>query len=254
MAGTIGVALGCGGPDRRIVDEVIPPLGAQRITFVAADGFVLYGTLARHETSTRGVICLHMWNGGRGDFDPLLERLRAQGFNVLAFDLRGSGESVGISGVQFFDDYQQRDPTHFRQMLGDVDAARQYLVEVCNVDPRRVALIGAGVGASIVVRMATRDRNVPALVLMSPGERYLDLALRPPMRELPRTPILMTTAQTATGQMEAAGNLRAASRWPEMVEIRPVAGDFTTAHGTRALRADPNLPAEIAQFLAEAVR
>ena len=81
----------------------------------------------------------------------LATRLAAEGFGVLALDLRGHGESVGAIGPDF------------APMVQDVRAARRFLATRADVIQSRVGIVGASLGANLAaIEAAIRGDAVGA--------------------------------------------------------------------------------------------
>ena len=98
------------------------------------------------------VVLLHEIRGGPDQWDPLVPYLHAAGFATLAYASRASA--------------QERD--RIRDLLGAVDWLRRRP----DVDRRRLALVGASIGASTTVyAMASGTRKtVAAAVALSPPD------------------------------------------------------------------------------------
>ena len=94
---------------------------------------------------------------------PLLaKRFRDEGFLVLIFNFRGSGESEGN-----FD------------MLGwtrDLGVAIDYLCQLDEVDKSRLSVMGFSGGAATSVYCAARDKRVSSLVICACPARFFDIA------------------------------------------------------------------------------
>src|SRR6266581_2093845 len=76
------------------------------VTFNAADGFALKGTLYSAEKAGPGLLLLHQCNADRQIYDHLGTMLSAAGYNALSFDFRGFG---GSKNAQFPDLASARD-------------------------------------------------------------------------------------------------------------------------------------------------
>lgn len=84
---------------------------------------------------------------------PFLERLRQQGFSVLAYDYQGYSTSEGL-------------PTE-KNTYQAIDAAYDYLTKQANVPPSQIILYGRSLGSGPTVDLATRV-PVKAVILESP--------------------------------------------------------------------------------------
>ena len=78
-----------------------------------------------------------------GGMVPFLQRMRAAGFSVMAYDYHGYGTSTGK-------------PTE-RNTYRDIDAAWRYLVSDRKTPPSKIILHGQSVGAGPAVDLAARE-------------------------------------------------------------------------------------------------
>lgn len=131
------------------------------ITFESA-GLRLVGLLGRPETPEpqhRGVVLIHGWAGYRIGPHRMLrrtaQRLIAEGFHTLRFDLRGRGDSEGDATTAGLDEF-----------IADTLAAAECLRAQTGVE--RVALAGICSGSNIAIGAATLDKRIAELALWSP--------------------------------------------------------------------------------------
>jgi poly(3-hydroxybutyrate) depolymerase len=129
-----------------------PP--ARAVHFRASDGKPVEAQYTPAGAGDRApaVVLLHEIRGGPDQWDPLVPYLHAAGFATLAYASRSSP--------------QERD--RIRDLLGAVDWLRRRP----DIDPRRLALVGASIGASTTVyAMASGTRRtVAAAVALSPPD------------------------------------------------------------------------------------
>ncbi|TSC99120.1 MAG: Alpha/beta hydrolase fold protein [Parcubacteria group bacterium Greene1014_15] len=96
-------------------------------------------------------------------FAPLLVK---EGYHVLAIDLRGHGESDdGPDGYQQFTDQEHEES--IRDIVAAVDFLKQRGVDVAHL-----ALIGASIGANLIVAFMALHHEVKSGVLLSAGTKY----------------------------------------------------------------------------------
>jgi pimeloyl-ACP methyl ester carboxylesterase len=128
----------------------------------ASDGTPLKASYFAADKAGPGVLLLHQSNRDRKSWDGEAARLAAAGFNTLALDMPGFGESGGTRG-------------DFKRMPEDVDTALEFLMSQPGVDPQVIGLGGAGwLGVTYSVEAARRHPNdIKSLVLMS-GETGRD--------------------------------------------------------------------------------
>ncbi len=101
-----------------------------------------------------------------GDVAPLLERLEALGFAVLAYDYGGYGESTGAPSEE--------------RLLQDIDAAYAHLTEERGVPPGRIIAYGRSLGGGPSVDLASR-RPLGGLILESTFVSVFRVVTRVPL-------------------------------------------------------------------------
>jgi lysophospholipase len=103
----------------------------------------------------RSLILVHGAGEHSGRYSHLVPHIVARGWNLIAGDLSGHGQSGGV-------------PTHldsFEQYLADVESMHRHY----DLVPERTALIGHSMGGLVSARFVqTRPRSVAALVLSAP--------------------------------------------------------------------------------------
>jgi uncharacterized protein len=106
-------------------------------------------------------ILLHSANGSMGargsdsDALPRALLLHNAGLNVLLFDYRGYGHSVG------------QHPTE-ASMQQDAEAALNWLLSTQHIAQQNIILYGNGIGASLAVNLAAQHHDIPAIILDAP--------------------------------------------------------------------------------------
>jgi alpha-beta hydrolase superfamily lysophospholipase len=193
-----------------------------------------------------GVILVHDYGQTRDEWSTLIPGLQRAGFAVLAFDLRGHGEStrrLTADGAKALD-YHKFTPRDFQDMLLDLDAAYDWLITQPGLNQNRIAIVGAGLGANLAVRYGAFNDEVAAFFLLSPGFVYHDVRTDDVMARLGRRPVHIAVSQVDGFAYESCKRL---------VDIRVKAGnpsasnDFTVctgaSHGTQMLTTVKQLPA-----------
>ncbi len=177
--------------------------GERQVKLTAADGHPLAATLTMPEARSQeaGVVLLHMYRRDRRSWDPLVKVLAARGITVLAFDLRGHGGSrYGADGSDGQARVLGREADFFAAMHLDGAAALQYLLEVEQIAPHRLALVGASVGASIAIQTALTRPRLAGVVVMTPGEKYLGIPTLEHAAAWPGIPLLILTSAEEAGR------------------------------------------------------
>ena len=122
---------------------------------------------ASHQIDYGVVLCPplgHEYNGSHRSYRHLAEKLASAGLAAMRFDYHGTGDSGG----------NEYDPEPVRTWLGDIERAVDELQRRSGV--RKIALVGARVGALLASVAAIKRGGVDRLVLWSPfltGGAYL---------------------------------------------------------------------------------
>lgn len=125
---------------------------ARAVRFRAADGERVSGQYVPAGRNAPAVVLLHEIRGGPDQWDPLVPHLHEAGFATLAYKSRPSALEA--------------------ERLPDAVGAIRWLRDRPDVDPKRIALVGASIGASTtVLAMATGARKLAdAAVALSPAD------------------------------------------------------------------------------------
>jgi dienelactone hydrolase len=132
----------------------VPPKG-RTIRFTATDGERLHGTLTPGEGKRApAVVLVHQYQGGPDQWTPWIPYLHQAGYAVLNYASRSAGEL---------------DETILaRDARGAIAALRHQR----DVDPDRIAILGASIGGSTAAWVAGRlpDQHLRAAIGLSPAE------------------------------------------------------------------------------------
>jgi pimeloyl-ACP methyl ester carboxylesterase len=216
------------------------------VSFRAPDGLRIAADYYPPPTANRDpapmVILLHQLDGDSADWEPLLLPLHEAGFAVLAPDLRGHGDSATTDTSA---DLKRRSTQLFRDMQADLRGAYDWLAEQSRVDRSRFAIVGAGLGASLALEYAAKDRSIDALICISPGRDDVGLDDGGAMHQITGRDVLLVVVPA---DRDAAYSLQ---KRGERVDVELIAD--CDERGTDLLTAAPKLPAQLAQRLDRAV-
>ncbi len=248
-----GTSATSGGESDGVVDtsgtsSCAPPGGepsTETITVETMDGKQIAGTLAAPAAGTclPAVLLVHQYLSDRTEWDALQGTLVEAGYVTLAIDLRGHGESDpqdgDISGLL-------TDPL---QAPLDVAAGLGLLSQAPQVDPGRIGVVGASVGANLSV------------VAMHRGETNVAVALSP------RTDPILALAEVSdavavdnlyclAGENDGGGDQAASCT--ALADQATGSGNAviipsSSAHGTALLERSPELVSDILEWLAAAL-
>jgi uncharacterized protein len=122
-------------------------------------------------TTQHTALILHGADGSVADALPSAQLLHAQHLNVLLFDYRGYGQSLGQHPTQ-------------SSMQADAADALTYLTATRSISPSSIVIYGTGIGASLAVHLCAQNPNIPALILQSPDGDLTDRAARDPRSKI----------------------------------------------------------------------
>jgi pimeloyl-ACP methyl ester carboxylesterase len=224
-------------------------LQPERVTFKTSDDVEIVGDYyAPPEGKGKApcAVCVHMFPSDRHSWKPLIPALHERGFAVLAYDIRGAGESILPESKYLRRLYYDRDEKHFSGAYKDAEAALEWLGKQKRCDAGRVVMIGASVGCSISLDLAARQPEIAAVICLSPGKDYMSINSVQHIKQLGDRPVLLIAPEDEKSQPAPLARADKAA----IVEIMPGEGDY---HGTRMFDAPygSKLIARIADFAAE---
>ncbi len=208
------------------------------LTIPSAEELPIAATLYNINDSTPrpGIILLHMFNGNRTVWanNGLADALVANGYVVLALDMRGHGETGG-----------GRDWQLAREDLGLV---WQWFAERDDVDGARTAVIGGSIGANMALLLGVDEAAIKTAVLLSPGLDYFNVQTGAEIAAYDERPLLIVASEDDGYAATSSQTLFESAGSNARLEMYTDAG-----HGTNMLTAVPELTELILQWLAENV-
>ena len=203
--------------------------GPQAVTFAARDGAQVSGVLyVPDKTPAPAVVLLNMLGRTHRDWDAAAARFVEAGIAVLAVDFRQravadpeTAESAGNS---------------FAPLVLDAEAARAYLAARPEVNPARIGMAGASLGANVAVLAAANDPSVRSLALLSVSLDYRGLKLEQALKTYASRPALLVASSEDPFALRSAR--QAVTMGDGARELRVLAG---AGHGTVMLARDPDL-------------
>ena len=223
-----------------------PSASSEEVVLHAPDGFDVAGTYVAATGEGRKPACLlvHMLGNDRSTWREFQTKLAEAGINSLAIDMRGHGESTADGTL----DYRHFDEEQWKAVENDFRAGLDYLRIRPDVDPAKLGIVGASIGANLAV-IAAADEIVEGtanplkfLVLLSPGVSYHGIAPLARGRDLGHMPVLILSATEDQQSYRGALSLSQAARGGELRSFE--GGD----HGTNLFETYPELMDEIIQW------
>lgn len=169
----------------------ISPEDASAHSITTSDGQTIAYTTYLAAPNAPAVILLHMLNHDRTTWESYARMLQESGFNVIAIDFRGHGQSSG--------DWNAFNDADFNNMVRDVEAAKNVLA-ARGADTTSLSIIGASIGANIALKYAGQDPDVNTVVLLSPGKTYRSVSIENYQYD---GPVMWVASEEDTPSMQA---------------------------------------------------
>lgn len=141
---------------------------ARSVTFLTEDGTQLRGTYwdPRDERSI-SLLLVHDQGANRSVWDQYVPLFRSRGWSVLAFDLRGHGESVRQEmRANLLPPGAPELPRDVGYPM-DIRAALAFMARQPHGDPAKRAVVGLGLGADLAYAAAARGWGSASTVCVS---------------------------------------------------------------------------------------
>lgn len=137
---------------------------AQTVQFTTEDNTTIVADFYPVSGSSLGIILVHMMPSDRKSWIPFAEKLKQAGFQVLAIDLRGHGDSQGgPSGYEKFSNKEHQDS------YKDIAAADDFLRRK---GATNINIAGASIGANLALWYLADHSYVRSAILLSAGFNY----------------------------------------------------------------------------------
>ena len=184
---------------------------SRQILITADDGTVLRGQI--YGRGAIGIVLVHEAEKDQGQWSDFATSLSLRGFTVVTVDLRGHGNSPGPKELG----------------IADSDAAAALRFLRVSVDVQRSFLMGAGVGGTAVIKLASRETVVGVITLSAPASARGVSAVADAPRVV--APILYLAAEGDGPAADDAQDFFERSTDPKTIELFP--GDD---HGVELLK------------------
>jgi pimeloyl-ACP methyl ester carboxylesterase len=209
------------------------PAGANAVRLTTADGVALAGLYyAPSAQAAPGVLLLHQRGGRKENWTSLAQLLQKSGYAVMTVDFRGHGQSKGV--VNWFGADQ------------DVISAFDYLKAQSEVDPNRIAIIGASIGTQEAITFAAAHPDeVRGVALLS---TFTSREIERAVQTYPGPLLLIATE----GDKAATQVTRQLAKLVPTAEVHLLKN--SDRHGTQMLRSGLNIEAILLDWVAETLQ
>ena len=140
------------------------PMKLGKHTLKTSDGVKISAVLREVADPKGWLILVHMMPATKESWKDFAEAMQKEGYENLAIDLRGHGESKGgPDGFKNFNDAAHQASIH------DLEAAWEFLKSRGAV-PDKLTVVGASIGANLSLQFLTKNSEVQRCILLSPGD------------------------------------------------------------------------------------
>ena len=213
------------------------PAGAVDVSLQSEDDYSIAGWYYDSKfDASPAVILLHMRGSDKSANSQLAATLQAEGYAVLAIDLRGHGESRFPDGSN--PGHEKLTSADYLAMLRDIRAAHDYLNSRDDVDGERIAIVGASIGANLAIMYAASDRRVRTVVALSPGQDYFGLQPGVYLEDFGKRPLYLVCAEGDEYSWQSCVALEKLATLADPVSLRVFPGK---AHGSDLLESQDGL-------------
>jgi dienelactone hydrolase len=201
----------------------------QAVTFAARDGVQISGVLhLPAKAPAPAVVLLNMLGRTHRDWDGAAAEFVEAGIAVLAVDFR----PIGLADP----DTAGGGSSPYAALVLDAEAARAYLATRPEINPTRVGMAGASLGANVAVLAAANDQMVRSLALLSVSLDYKGLKLELALKKFASRPALLVASSEDPFALRSARQAVTMGDGPR--ELRVLAG---AGHGSVMLAREPDL-------------
>lgn len=206
------------------------------IEIPAADGLTLRGIFTPGQGGDgAAVLLLHMYGSDRSSWAPFADTIAQSGISSLALDLRGHGQTGGAEDWELAQD--------------DVARAVDWLRTLPGIDPDRVGVAGASIGANLsLVQAAGRPEAVAAVALLSPGLDYFRVKIDGLAPQVGDVPLFLAAAEDDGYSAQTVRILAEEAGAGVVLEIYE-----GSAHGTDLFSAHPESAVGLFTFLGDSL-
>ncbi len=217
-------------------------MDSKKVELIASDGRKIAANLFAASQPKGWLLLAHMMPADKESWNEFAGFMREAGYESLAIDLRGHGESDGgPRGYQNFSDDQHQ------QGILDLRAGWEFLKSRRAV-PEKTGLVGASIGANLSLQLAVENPKFKKLVLLSAGLNYRGIDARDLMAKLAEDLAVLLATSRDDGDNADQNNvlydLIKSSRKKMLVYLQG-------GHGTDIFKTDeqPNLAEAIRNFI-----
>lgn len=200
------------------------------ITFASEDGLEITADEYLVSDTLPYILLFHEQESSRGEFETIAQRLCKMDYNCLAVDLRNGGNNNPVSNETAKRCRESKCGMGVTEMEMDLIAAIDYITSKSSFP---VILMGSGANGSLCLKIAKENRQVKAVLALSPGEYFLPtLSIQETISEINK-PVFITSSKS---EFPFVSQLSSEIKEEYLTLFEPQLGEG--GRGTRALSSE----------------
>ena len=162
------------------------------VTFPSADGLEITADEYIIDAEKPYVLLFHEQGSSRGEYSTIARRLCKLDYNCLAVDLRNGGNYEYVSNETVRRLRDKSSESGLQYIEQDVQAAIAYALDNSSLP---VVLFGSGANGSLSLKIALANKDVRAVVALSPGEYFMpEVKIQDVISDL-KKPVFITSSK-----------------------------------------------------------
>ena len=222
----------------------------RKIFLITKDEVKIAANLYPAESPKGWIVFSHMMPAVKESWNDLAEIFCGAGYESIAIDLRGHGESVFNGSMRELNYRNFSDKEHQKSIL-DLEAAVDFLIKEQKAAPAQISFVGASIGANLSLQYVSEHPEFKTAVLLSPGLDYRGVKTEPLAKNLKagqRVFFISAKDDVRSGGDNAEENQKLYDLTPAGAE-KKIKIYETGGHGTDILKAQPELAGLIKDFI-----
>lgn len=212
----------------------------QKINIKTEDNIEL-SALLWNRGAFASVLLMHMMPATKESWVPLADKLANSGFNVLAIDFRGHGESTG-------GDYKTFTAEQHQEYYEDLEASIKYLKDF--FPHTEIYLGGASIGANMTIKYMAKHHSIAKGFALSAGLDYYGVRAIDDIKNLNEDQkILLVGSRDDSRQSGSNCGEMAEQLYDEGEGVKEKIVYDTGGHGTDMWEEHPGLIDELIKFI-----
>ena len=155
----------------------------RKIFLTTKDGLKIAANLYPAEQPKGWIVFSHMMPAVKESWNDLAKRFQGAGYEGIAIDLRGHGESIS-GGLTRKLNYRNFSDTEHQKSILDLAAAADFLVQERKAAAEKIYFVGASIGANLSLQYISEHSEFKTAVLLSPGLDYRGVKTEPMVKKL----------------------------------------------------------------------